>query len=85
MNICLIFDISVRSMGMDDNFHNRLFDENMVLVDTPLIAPPSSQYSNLYTAGIYPYNLTAFQSGSSMSSMENMLIDTMDNLEKHSE
>ncbi|XP_055716353.1 uncharacterized protein LOC129810103 isoform X4 [Phlebotomus papatasi] len=73
----------VRSMGMDDNFHNRLFDENMVLVDTPLIAPPSSQYSNLYTAGIYPYNLTAFQSGSSMSSMENMLIDTMDNLEKH--
>ncbi|XP_055716352.1 uncharacterized protein LOC129810103 isoform X3 [Phlebotomus papatasi] len=74
----------VRSMGMDDNFHNRLFDENMVLVDTPLIAPPSSQYSNLYTAGIYPYNLTAFQSGSSMSSMENMLIDTMDNLEKHS-
>uniref|UniRef100_A0A1B0CRK1 GDNF/GAS1 domain-containing protein n=2 Tax=Lutzomyia longipalpis TaxID=7200 RepID=A0A1B0CRK1_LUTLO len=70
-------------MGMDDNFHNRLFDENMVLVDTPLIAPPSSQYSNLYNAGIYPYNLTAFQSGSSMSSMENMLIDTMDNLEKH--
>ncbi|GAB0094871.1 glial cell line-derived neurotrophic family receptor-like, isoform E [Sergentomyia squamirostris] len=73
----------VRSMGTDDNFHNRLFDENMVLVETPLIAPPSSQYSNLYTAGIYPYNLTAFQSGSSMSSMENMLIDTMDNLEKH--
>lgn len=52
-------------MGMDDSYSHRLWDDNMALVETPLILPANSHYSHHYNAALYPYNLTAFQGGSS--------------------
>lgn len=45
-------------MGMDENYH-KLLDENMVLIDTPLIAPSNSYFRQHYKTALYPYNITA--------------------------
>lgn len=44
---------------MDDNYH-RLLDENMALVDTPLIAPSNSYFPQHYKTALYPYNITSY-------------------------
>ena len=43
---------------MDENYH-KLLDENMVLIDTPLIAPSNSYFRQHYKTALYPYNITA--------------------------
>lgn len=61
-------------MGVDDTYHQHLFDENMALIEMPLIAPVSTHYQHHQRHNVYyPYNLTAFQNG---PSMDNVVIDT---------
>ncbi|XP_050085653.1 uncharacterized protein LOC126571309 isoform X2 [Anopheles aquasalis] len=49
----------VRSMGVDDNYH-RLLDQNMALIETPLVAPPHAYYPQHYKTALYPYNVSAY-------------------------
>lgn len=66
-------------MGMDETYHQNVFDENMALIDTPLIASSNTHYSHHHhhhhKAVTYPYNLTAFQGGQTPT-MENILIES---------
>ncbi|XP_037912486.1 uncharacterized protein LOC119652430 isoform X2 [Hermetia illucens] len=55
----------VRKIGMDDNYHQSVFDESMELIQTPLIAPSSTHYLHHHKVVSYPYNITAFQGGNS--------------------
>lgn len=80
-------------MGMDDSYQNTIWDENMAQIETPLILSPNSHYVHNQNMALYPYNLTAFQGGSSTSnshhhstsvtgnsgpdSVDNIFIDTM--------
>ncbi|ETN61304.1 hypothetical protein AND_007042 [Anopheles darlingi] len=50
---------TVRSMGVDDNYH-RLLDQNMALIETPLVAPPHAYYPQHYKTALYPYNVSAY-------------------------
>lgn len=60
---------------MDDNYHQHMFDENMALVEMPLIAPISSHYAHHRHNSYYPYNLTGgHHGGGSVQSMENVII-----------
>ena len=43
---------------MDDNYH-KVLDENMALIETPLIAPSNSYYPQHYRTALYPYNITS--------------------------
>lgn len=72
---CFFFmNFSVHSMGVDDTYNQHLFDENMALIEMPLIAPVSTHYQHHQRHNVYyPYNLTAFQTGPSMDSI---VIDT---------
>uniref|UniRef100_A0A182Q2V7 GDNF/GAS1 domain-containing protein n=1 Tax=Anopheles farauti TaxID=69004 RepID=A0A182Q2V7_9DIPT len=50
---------TVRAMGVDDNYH-RLLDQNMALIETPLVAPPHAYYPQHYKTALYPYNVTGY-------------------------
>ncbi|XP_053698550.1 uncharacterized protein LOC128745501 [Sabethes cyaneus] len=49
----------VRAMGMDDNYH-RLLDQNMALIDTPLVAPAHAYFPQHYKTALYPYNISGY-------------------------
>ncbi|XP_055524975.1 uncharacterized protein LOC129718325 isoform X4 [Wyeomyia smithii] len=49
----------VRAMGMDDNYH-RLLDQNMALIDTPLVAPAHAYFPHHYKTALYPYNISGY-------------------------
>uniref|UniRef100_A0A1I8JU53 GDNF/GAS1 domain-containing protein n=1 Tax=Anopheles funestus TaxID=62324 RepID=A0A1I8JU53_ANOFN len=49
----------VRAMGVDDNYH-RLLDQNMALIETPLVAPPHAYYPQHYKTALYPYNVSGY-------------------------
>ncbi|XP_055847713.1 uncharacterized protein LOC129913187 isoform X3 [Episyrphus balteatus] len=52
----------VRIMGMDESYHQRVFEDNMALIDTPLIAPINTHYSSQHHGVItYPFNVSDFQ------------------------
>ncbi|XP_053672128.1 uncharacterized protein LOC128722485 [Anopheles nili] len=50
---------TVRAMGVDDNYH-RLLDQNMALIETPLVAPPHAYYPQHYKTALYPYNISGY-------------------------
>ncbi|XP_058466058.1 uncharacterized protein LOC131439242 isoform X2 [Malaya genurostris] len=50
---------SVRAMGMDDNYH-RLLDQNMALIDTPLVAPAHAYFPQHFKTALYPYNISGY-------------------------
>ncbi|XP_052902826.1 uncharacterized protein LOC128310265 [Anopheles moucheti] len=50
---------TVRAMGVDDNYH-RLLDQNMALIETPLVAPPHAYYPQHYKTALYPYNVSGY-------------------------
>lgn len=76
-------------MGMDDNYH-RLLDENMALVETPLIAPSNSYYPQHYKTALYPYNITSYHTNNNnnnnhndnqnMNSHNGLISSAMDNI-----
>ncbi|XP_058466085.1 uncharacterized protein LOC131439242 isoform X5 [Malaya genurostris] len=49
----------VRAMGMDDNYH-RLLDQNMALIDTPLVAPAHAYFPQHFKTALYPYNISGY-------------------------
>ncbi|XP_065091083.1 uncharacterized protein Gfrl isoform X2 [Ochlerotatus camptorhynchus] len=49
----------VRAMGMDDNYH-RLLDQNMALIETPLVAPPHAYFPQHFKTALYPYNISGY-------------------------
>ncbi|XP_055590357.1 uncharacterized protein LOC129742447 isoform X5 [Uranotaenia lowii] len=49
----------VRAMGMDDNYH-RLLDQNMALIETPLVAPAHAYFPQHFKTALYPYNMSGF-------------------------
>lgn len=51
-------NLTVRTMEMDESF-SRILDENMALIETPLIAPSNSYYRQHYKTALYPYNISA--------------------------
>ncbi|XP_055908653.1 uncharacterized protein LOC129943330 isoform X2 [Eupeodes corollae] len=59
-------DERVRIMGMDESYHQRVFEDNMALIDTPLIAPINTHYTNQHHGVItYPFNVSDFQRSTS--------------------
>ncbi|XP_058120418.1 uncharacterized protein LOC131284934 [Anopheles ziemanni] len=50
---------TVRAMGVDDNYH-RLLDQNMALIETPLVAPPHAYFPQHYKTALYPYNVSGY-------------------------
>jgi hypothetical protein len=44
-------------MGMNENY-SRILDENMALIESPLIAPSNSNFRQHYLTALYPYNIT---------------------------
>lgn len=50
--------IAVRTMGMDENY-SKILDENMALIESPLIAPSNSHFRQHYKTALYPYNITS--------------------------
>lgn len=44
-------------MGMNENY-SRILDENMALIESPLIAPSNSHFRQHYKTALYPYNIT---------------------------
>lgn len=54
-----IIIIPVRIMGMDESFHQRVFDDHMAIIETPLVDSSKSYYpgshNNKYT---YPFNMS---------------------------
>lgn len=54
----LLTPIAVRAMGMDENY-SRVLDENMALIESPLIAPSNSHFRQHYKTALYPYNITS--------------------------
>lgn len=53
----LLPPIAVRAMGMNENYSHML-DENMALIESPLIAPANSHFRQHYKTALYPYNIT---------------------------
>ncbi|XP_055615556.1 uncharacterized protein LOC129761802 isoform X4 [Toxorhynchites rutilus septentrionalis] len=49
----------VRAMGMDDNYH-RLLDQNMALIETPLVAPAHAYFPQHFKTALYPYNVSGY-------------------------
>ncbi|KAL1374214.1 hypothetical protein pipiens_004961, partial [Culex pipiens pipiens] len=49
----------LRAMGMDDNYH-RLLDQNMALIETPLVAPAHAYFPQHYKTALYPYNISGY-------------------------
>ncbi|XP_021712347.1 uncharacterized protein LOC5567775 isoform X1 [Aedes aegypti] len=49
----------VRAMGMDDNYH-RLLDQNMALIETPLVAPAHAYFPQHFKTALYPYNISGY-------------------------
>lgn len=45
-------------MGMDENY-SKMLDENMALIETPLLAPSNSHFRQHYKTALYPYNITS--------------------------
>jgi hypothetical protein len=45
-------------MGMDDNFHHRILDDNLAIIETPLIGPLNSHIRQHFKTALYPYNVT---------------------------
>jgi hypothetical protein len=45
-------------MGIDE-IYSRILDENMAIIETPLIAPSNSYYRQHYKTALYPYNISA--------------------------
>lgn len=45
-------------MGMNENY-SRVLDENMALIESPLIAPSNSHFRQHYKTALYPYNITS--------------------------
>lgn len=45
-------------MGMDENY-SRMLDENMALIESPLIAPSNSFFRQHFKTALYPYNITS--------------------------
>ncbi|XP_062702281.1 uncharacterized protein LOC109400030 isoform X4 [Aedes albopictus] len=50
---------TVRAMGMDDNYH-RLLDQNMALIETPLVAPAHAYFPQHFKTALYPYNISGY-------------------------
>lgn len=74
-------EFTVQSMSVADTYHHQhLFDENMVQIEMPLIAPVSMHYPHHRHNVYYPYNLTGFQSG---PSVDNIISEPGGNMEKH--
>lgn len=46
-------------MGMDDNYH-RLLDQNMALIETPLVAPAHAYFPQHFKTALYPYNISGY-------------------------
>lgn len=42
-----------------DEHYSRILDENMALIESPLIAPSNSYYRQHYKTALYPYNISA--------------------------
>lgn len=66
-------------MGMDDRYHQRILDQNLALIDTPLIATMTSHYPNQHhSIPIYPFNVSNFRGNTPPSSSSTSLdiIDT---------
>lgn len=59
--------IAVRAMGLDDNYHHRMLDENIALIETPLVGPLNSHIRQHFKTALYPYNITT-ASGSAANS-----------------
>jgi len=57
-------------MGMDENYH-RLLDENMALIESPLIAPSNSHFRQHYKTALYPYNVSVHTNGGHYDSNNN--------------
>lgn len=62
--------IAVRIMGMDDKLHLKMFEDNLALIDTPLIASATSTHypgtvstslHSLHGILLYPFNVSDFQ------------------------
>lgn len=45
-------------MGMNENY-SQMLDENMALIESPLIAPSNSHFRQHYKTALYPYNITS--------------------------
>jgi hypothetical protein len=45
-------------MGMDENY-SKMLDENMALIESPLVAPSNSHFRQHYKTALYPYNITS--------------------------
>lgn len=43
---------------MDENY-SKMLDENMALIESPLIAPSNSHFRQHYKTALYPYNITS--------------------------
>lgn len=65
-----LIQITVRIMGMDDKLHLKMFEDNLALIDTPLIATATSTHypgtvtTSLHTLHgilLYPFNVSDFQ------------------------
>lgn len=56
----VIFIITAREMGVDENSLLRLLDENLGHVETPLVASSNSHYLHHQPTAVYPYNVTGF-------------------------
>lgn len=50
--------IAVRALGMNEN-DSQMLDENMALIESPLIAPSNSHFRQHYKTALYPYNITS--------------------------
>jgi hypothetical protein len=55
--------LAVSAMGMSENY-SRILDENMALIESPLIAPSNSHFRQHYKTALYPYNITSSSHGS---------------------
>lgn len=74
---------TVRAMG--NNLE--LLDENLQTVESPLLPPPSSYYTNQQNTAIFPYNITAVQqtTGNIIPTLNNILIDSNNNNNNNNE
>uniref|UniRef100_A0A1B0G9G1 Uncharacterized protein n=1 Tax=Glossina morsitans morsitans TaxID=37546 RepID=A0A1B0G9G1_GLOMM len=60
--------MNIRIMGMDEKLHQKIFEDNLALIDTPLIAKANSihypgagtGYQTLQGVLTYPFNMSEF-------------------------
>ncbi|XP_070507904.1 uncharacterized protein [Chironomus tepperi] len=61
-----IYDV-VRAMGLDDNYHHRILDENAAMIETPLVGPLNSHIRQHFKTALYPYNISMASGGAGNS------------------